>query len=201
MTNKVKVIADYQNHVLLIKSSKDSIKITDFWGVPPQIRMLSRKFLEIKYAVRGGSNLGLGNILIICTKNNRLFEAMHVLQRADWETGIEKKNYYIKSDLLARDKNNYLLAVTVHDDSKSKRNPETNYTYYNKVDLSFDTIYNVFYSFKDDLYNQHIVQKTGKLSNQKITGNFPMLILGKETFYFINSKWYALGKDNKMSEI
>ena len=197
----VKVIPDYVNSVLRMSCLKDTISIPNFWGVPPKIEQLDKKFVKISYEVRGGSNLGLGNVLILCVKGNKLFEALHVLRYTNWDSGDEKMGYFIKLNLNGNTKSNYHLTVGVKDYVYSKRNPETNYTYYNNTILSFDQTNNVFYSIKKGVYNQVAAAKEAKSAKQKVNGNFPMIILGKETYYYINNRWYQAEINNEMNEI
>ncbi|WPU99774.1 hypothetical protein SNE26_27570 [Mucilaginibacter sp. cycad4] len=190
----VKIIPDYEKHVLKVTYLKDNITISDFWGVPPETYLLNKSFIEIRYAVRGGSNLGLGNSLIICVNGPHLYEAMHVLNYINSETGDEKQHYNIKLIVTSNREGNYGLKVHVHDDLNSKRNPETNYIYNNESVLAFDTAQNAFYSVKENLYDHFITTKNK--ARQKVAGIFPMIILGKETYYFINGRWYT-GNLNK----
>lgn len=161
----------------------DAINILNYWGVPPEIHVLNKNFIEISYAVRGGSNLGLGNTLILCVRGGKLYEAMHVLRYVKGETGNLKNDYHIKLALSGNSKNNYKLRVSIHDDVYSKPNPEINYVYNNQTVLNFDTKQNAFYSIKQNIYDHLIKSETGK--KQKVDGNFPVIFLGKETYYFI----------------
>ncbi|MDB5149221.1 MAG: hypothetical protein JWQ57_3241 [Mucilaginibacter sp.] len=177
---------------------KDIITINDFWGVPPEIRLLNKSFIEIKYAVRGGSNLGLGNTLILCVNNERLYEAMHVLGYVNSEAGDEKAHYNIKLNLTGNSVSNYRLNAHVHDDVNSKRYPETNYDYNNENVLAFDTRKNAFYSVRENLYDYFITAKNK--TKHKVAGTFPMIILGKETYYFINGRWCTGDLDKEIFE-
>ncbi|MEO3407112.1 hypothetical protein AAFN85_24560 [Mucilaginibacter sp. CAU 1740] len=194
---KVTIIPDYGNHVLKITSLKETISISDYWGVPPETRLLNKNFIEIKYAVRGGSDLGLGNILIICVNNTHLYEAMHVLGYVNSETMGENAHYKVTLTSNAKNTSNKVNAH-IHDDINSKRYPETNYVYDNNTVLAFDTAQNVFYSVKENLYDHFI--KVKNKAKQKVAGMFPMLLLGKETYYFINDKWYTGDLDKEMFE-
>jgi hypothetical protein len=185
----VTMIPDYENHALKVTCLKDNITIPDFWGVPPETRLLNKNFIEIKYAIRGGSNLGLGNTLILCVNNGHLYEAMHVLEYVNSETGDEKQHYIIKLNLTGSSPANYRLNAHVHDDLNSIRDPETNYVYNNESLLAFDTRQNVFYSVRENLYDHFITAKNK--TKQKVAGTFPMILLGKETYYFINGRWYT----------
>jgi hypothetical protein len=196
---KIMITPDYVNKVLRINCLKDTINIDNYWGVPPEIKILNKNFIEIKYEVRGGSNLGLGNMLILCVNGNLLYEAIHVLRYSNWQS-YDKRDYLIKLFLTGNSKSNYKLNVHIHDDAYSKSNPETNYNYSNQTVLNFDTAKNVFYSLKEGIYNQNIAIKSNESTKQKINGNFPVIIFGKETYYFLNNRWYQLGTDNVMHE-
>lgn len=194
----VKIIPDYESHVLKITSLKETISIQDFWGVPPETRLLNKSFIEIKYAVRGGSNVGLGNLLIICLSGAHLYEAVYACWYSNGETGDEQEEYHIKLNISGNNANNYKLNVHVHDYVSSKHDPETNYVYDDSTVLAFDKKLNVFYSIKHGLYD-HFITAKNKIK-QKVTGIFPMIILGKETYYFINGRWYTGDLDEEMFE-
>ncbi|MFI5140126.1 MAG: hypothetical protein ACHQIM_20060 [Sphingobacteriales bacterium] len=198
---KVKIIPDYVNRVLRMTCLQDTIAISDFWGVPPEIHILNRSFIEIRYEVRGGSNLGLGNTLILCVNDGKLYEAMHVLRYMNWDSGNQKENYHITLILNGEDRLNYRLIVHIHDNVYSKLEPETNYNYNNQTVLSFDTRRNVFYSIKETVSCHVATTKTGKTVKQKIVGDFPVIILGKQTYYFIKGRWYQSRSTNEMDEI
>jgi hypothetical protein len=196
---KIKIAPDYINKILTISSLKDTINIYNYWGVPPAVKILNRNFIEIKYEVRGGSNLGLGNMLILCVNGNMLHEAIHVLRYCSYQS-YDKSEYEIKVALNGISKPSYRLNVKIHDDAYSKSNPETNYNYDNQTVLSFDTISNVFYSIKENIFGQHAMIKSREKDKQEIKDNLPVIILGKETYYFLKNRWYQLGADNLMRE-
>ena len=108
--------------------------------------------------------------------------------------------YFIKLNLNGSTKSNYYLAVRVKDYVYSKQNPETNYIYKNNSILNFDQTNNVFYSIKEGVYNQVAATKEPKSVKRKVNGNFPVIILGKETYYYINNRWYQQGT-NELKEI
>ncbi len=195
---KVKIIPDYVDRVLKICCSKDTININDFWGVPPESRLLNKKFIVIKYEVRGGSNLGLGNTLILCLNHHKLCEAIHVLRYTNWDSEDLKTNYHIKLRLDGGNINNYKLTVYVHDDVNSKKEPETNYIYDNETILSFDKRLNVFYNIKETMGGDYLVSNKENTTQQKINGNFPVVILGRQVYYSINNKWYEMENSRKL---
>jgi hypothetical protein len=199
---------DYPNHVLRISCLKDTINIPDYWGVPPNAGLMNDNFIKIEYEVRGGSNLSLGNTMVICANGNKLFEAMHVLRYMDSELSYAidsvkyrgHSNYNIKVALNGNNKRNYRLNISIHDTSSSNFEPDANYNYNNQTALSFDTKRNVFFSVKENIYDNFTVLslKGGKKHKEQIRGNLPVIILGKETYYFIKNGWYELGSHNEL---
>jgi hypothetical protein len=135
-TVRVKVLPDYIRNILCVIYLKDTVKVFGYWDVVPKTSYLSKRFIKINYEVRGGSNFGLGNSLIICVSNNKLYEALHVLRYTDWESELVK-TYNVKF-ALAEYKKDYVLTANIRDKSISSINPETDYDYTNSSKLHFD---------------------------------------------------------------
>jgi hypothetical protein len=190
---KVKILADYTHHALIISCLKDSINIADYWGVPPAATFLGKNFLQIKYEVRGGSNLGLGNVLLVCVSDNRLHEALHVQQYCDWESGDLMKKYSVDFSLGWRGKD-YVLTGHVTDKAASRDEAAKNYAYTNSTDLQFDDKLKVFYSIKDNLADTLKVCYPNLMYRREILGNFPKVLLGKAQYFFIGGQWFEADK-------
>jgi len=197
---KIIIIPDYVNKILRMGCLKDTINMDHFWGVAPDIKILNKNFVEIDYEIRGGSNLALGNTLILCVYNHHLNEALHVLRYSDWES-FDKLSYLVKLFLVGHNKKDFRLKVNVYDTAVSGKNPKTNYNYHDQTVLNFDTINNVFCSAREEIYDQYVAGKSKKGSNSKIMGNFPVVLLGKQTYYFLKKRWYQRGTDNAMHEV
>ncbi|GAA3981179.1 hypothetical protein [Mucilaginibacter dorajii] len=189
-TVRVKVLPDYVHNILCVIYLKDTVKVFDYWDVFPETTYLSKKFLEINYEVRGGSNLGLGNSLILCVSNNKLYEALHVLRYSDWESELVK-TYNVKFALVNH-KKDYVLNASVRDKSLSSINPETDYDYTNSSKLHFDRKLKVFYSIKKNLYDTLKVSYPDTTYKQQIEGNFPQVILEDNKYVFIGGQWFEL---------
>jgi hypothetical protein len=156
----------------------------------PKTSYLSKQFLKINYEVRGGSNFGLGNSLIICVSNNKLYEALHVLRYTDWESELVK-TYIVKLALVTQ-KKDYVLTASIRDKSLSSINPETNYDYTNTSKLHFDKKLKIFYSIKHDLYDTLKVSYHDTTYKREIQGNFPEVILEDNKYVFIGGQWFEL---------
>jgi hypothetical protein len=189
-TLRVKVLPDYVHNILCIIYLKDTVKVFDYWDVFPKTSYLSKQFLKINYEVRGGSNFGLGNSLIICVSNNKLYEALHVLRYTDWESELVK-TYIVKLALVTQ-KKDYVLTASIRDKSLSSINPETNYDYTNTSKLHFDKKLKIFYSIKHDLYDTLKVSYHDTTYKREIQGNFPEVILEDNKYVFIGGQWFEL---------
>ena len=189
---RVKVLPDYVHNILCIIYLTDTLKVFDYWDMRPETSYLSKQFLKINYEVRGGSNFGLGNSLILCVSNNKLHEALHVLRYTDWESELVK-TYNVKFAFEAREKE-YMLTARIKDKSFSTTNPETNYSYTSTSKLHFDKKLKVFYSVKKDLYDTLRVNYPNTTYKQDIQGNFPEVILEDNKYVFIGGQWFELDK-------
>jgi hypothetical protein len=186
----IHMMPDYSRRMLKISYLKDTITINDYWGVPVEPRSINKNFLQINYEVRGGSNLALGNTLILSVSSNKLYEALHVLRYSDWES-FDVKKYNV--DFLLK---NFKLTASVKEKVVSQTEPESNYHFYNKTTLQFDRKLKVFYNIKanvDDTLNVCYPNLTYK---REIEGNFPKVLLGREEYLFIGNQWFEIGNNN-----
>ena len=192
-TLRVKVLPDYVHHVLHVIHLTDTINVFNYWGVPPEISYLSKQFLKINYEVRGGSNFGLGNSLVICASTNKLYEALHVLRYTDWESELVK-TYNVKFVFVTY-KKGYMLKASIRDKSLSSTQPETDYDYTNSSKLHFDKKLKVFYSIKEDIYDTLKVVYPDTTYKHDIRGNYPEVILEDTKYVFIGGQWFELTND------
>jgi hypothetical protein len=183
----VHIMPNYNGRILKIGCLKDTITLD---GPPADVSYLGKKFLQIKYEVRGGSNLALGNTLILCLSNNKLYEALHVLRYSDWESDLVKK--YNVDFSLHTFRNNYVLTGAIKEKVISEEQPETNYNFKNRKYLQFDKKLKVFYSIKSDLYDTLEVCYSNITYKREIDGNFPKVLLGREEYLFNGNQWFEL---------
>ena len=190
--NIIHILPNYSNHILRISCLKDTISLYDFWGETPTINVLNKTFLEIKYEVRGGSGLALGNVLILCVDKEKLHESIHVLRYSrGYGAGIET-DYNIKIKIKGDKKDNYQLYAHVHDYSSSTFDPQSNYNYNNLSILNFDKKLNVFYSIKCNVYDTLRVSYPNLTYKREIQGNFPKALLGEDEYLFIGGQWFEI---------
>lgn len=197
----IHIMPNYFGHVLKISYLKDTISIYDYWGVPVDVKFLNKNFMEIDYAVRGGSNLGIENTLLLCVVKNKLHNALHILKNTTWDSGGVKEVYDIKLKLnLTDDIAHSKLNADVTDLNHLREDPDNSYDYHNLSFLSFDTKIGVFYSIKQTLFSKLSYRVQNKIHYKLVRGDFPMAILGKEIYYYIDGIWCQMDDSNKLSE-
>ena len=198
---KVIVMPDYVNRVLKIICLNDTVRIGHYWDVPPEAHMLGNNFIKVDYEVRGGSNLGLGNTMILCVNHNKLYITMHSLRYSKWEDGRAYMYYNVKLGLVGNSKNGYKLKAAIKDTVFSKETPSDNYGYNNISILHFDSDQKVFYSIKQSISGFILHDERNKPTHKEIVrGNFPIILLGPEKYYFVNGKWYQVKDNFELSE-
>jgi hypothetical protein len=197
---KVHIMPDYVRRVLKISCLKDTITIVQ--GAARGVHVLDNRFLQIDYDDRGGSNLALGNVMIVCVNGNRLYEALHIL-RYSTSDSFDLIKYNVKIMFKKHDRNGYQLNVDVRDYVNSQTHPEENYLYTDHNILRFDKKTCVFYSFKSTVDDTLKVYQpnTGQFVRQLIQGNFPTILLGKESYYYIKDGWYEVQRDHYLNRL
>ncbi len=208
---KIHISPDYINNTLTITCLNDTIHINDFTDIRDDVNILDKRFLEIVYSIRGGSDIHLRRVLLLCVNNNKLLQPLDVdfLSSYDLSTVYNKNAdslklfdehslYQLKLSLIGDNKNNYKLNVNVYDENKSKHSPTTNYVYNKQVILSLDTNLNVFYSTIKDVSKYFTVYdpKTQIENKLYIIGTFPIITLGKKNYYYIKNEWYEENDNN-----
>ena len=187
---KLKIAPDYSGHSLTISIPGDKMEIIPYWGCSPEISILNNNFIAIKYCVRGGSGFGLGDILIVCVDNKKIRKAFFALNYTNSE-GVEfTGDYKINIIFKENSKKNFQLIATVNNKVSSTASPERSYNYHERTVLHFDEKLKVFYSIKKQLYGSFTVGDNKKPFT--LDGYFPVVMLGTEQYYFINSDWYKI---------
>jgi hypothetical protein len=199
---RVHIMPDYANHVFKISCLKDTITIKNFWGVPAELHVLDSHFIQINYDVRGGSGLGLGNTMLLCVRNKKLYRSFFALRYIDvlLDRSQGEGKYNIKLRLNSGDQKSYKLFVKVHDKRYTKLSPNENYNYNDQIVLNFDPRLNVFYELKETLFQNYDTISSSTGGKQKLTLDdyYPVIILGKETYYFIKNEWFVPSKPGEL---
>jgi hypothetical protein len=206
----INVLPDYDREVLTIATLKDTLHIEDCTKVDEAIA-LNRSFVKIVYQVRGGSGIHLRHMLILTSKNNKLFQSLHITSLFNEEyIDFNKKpvsskpdkssRYEVKVDFLNMDY--HKMTASIYKEEKSKDHPQNDYNKESTITLTFDTIKNVFYSSNADVSKYFTIfdPKTQQESKQYLMGTFPMIQLGSYSYYYIKGEWYEKGHNDDLSK-
>lgn len=199
--SKLKIWDHFEEGIIRITYLKDTINIYESTGID-KTEILDNNFIKINYRSRGGSDVAVGNVVIVCVDNNKLYEAAHIEDYIKWAVHGEKADDHIKLSLTGSNKKDYKLNIDVYDSFISKEKPQSNYNYHNLSVLKFDINYNVFYSLKKDVYNDFAVYnaQTYKEDRKHVAGNYPVIIIGEENYYYIKNEWYSVGTNNHLNQ-
>jgi hypothetical protein len=140
---KVRVCYRYQCNTLRVTTDRDTLYFDDWWA-PDAIRVIGKHFLQISYAVRGGSNLGLGDYLLLSVKDHQLIESVFFLSYSEWEA-FEHMTYEVRPILLGNDPGTYRLALDIRSADSTRAGIWT-FSRHDRDTLSFDPGHQIFYN-------------------------------------------------------
>jgi len=192
------------NYTLFSKRLKvsylnDILFLSDYTGTR-EVHVLNKRFLQIVYGVRGGSGLDLRNTIILSVSKSKINVAMLVTSYAGAVSEDKEDLYKLKLGMTGNDKSNYKLSVNVHYEHKTKLHPKTNYNKNGQVSLSFDPSQNIFYSTHKNINQSFIINnlKTQQSDKQKVSGTLPVIVLGRNSYYYIKGEWYGSGYEDNL---
>jgi hypothetical protein len=194
--------------ILTISCLKDTLLIDDYMDAD-EIRILDKKFLEIIYLKRAGSNENSMNILLLCVDGGKLHQVIHVKYVRTYDM---RNIYHIKGNLSeyqllqlkvklsGNSKNTYRLNVDIHDKSTSEVEPKTNFHYHKQITLIFDPVLDVFYgTYKKISKSFNVFDPTNEDKVVKeVHGSVPTIIIHKSEYYYIKGEWFEKGHDNTL---
>ena len=136
-----------------ITTDKDTLYLNEFWAIYTA-EVINDNFLEITYAERGGSNLGITNYLLLSVVNHKLIESAFLLQISDWEA-FEHKTYTVRPTLLGNAPENYRLALDFQAEANN-RSGKWIFAHHHQDTLSFNPSLHIFYSQKQHPPTIHV---------------------------------------------
>ena len=207
----INVVHDSDWDILTITTLKDTLHIEGCNAVE-QANSLNEYFIKIIYQVRGGSGIRLRHMMILTSKNNILYQSLHITslfneQLIDYSkspassTPDRSSLYEVKIKSLDNGHNNQKMIVIIHNAEKSKDHPRNDYDKESNVTLSFDKIKNMFYSNYAEVSQYFLFYdpKTRQESKQYLMGRVPLIKLGKYHYYYIRGEWYEISGNSNLS--
>jgi len=197
---QVRELSDSSSQALALVCGKDTVFAYDYWA-PGRVKVVNKRFLQVTYAVRGGSNLGLRNTILLCIYKGHLRQAMKArtffesdLRNASYIPGNpdEYELFQARTHLVGTTTETYQFHLTVHDEAHSTQDPGTNHNDTKHVWLGFDPTRGVFYSTTKKLPPLFSAYdpKTRRIIPLKATEPVPVIVLQSSTYYFVNGEWY-----------
>jgi len=208
----IEVAHDSNRDILTIATLKDTVHIGDCTSVEEAVA-LNKNFVRIIYHVRGGSGIHVMRMVILTSKNNKLYQSLHItsLFKEDFIdyskdpvsfTADKTTLYEVKINLINTDQYNQKMMVSIHRAEKLKDHPQKNFNNEKNITLSFDTIKNIFYNSKVSI-SQHFTiydPKTQEERKQYLKGSFPIARFGTYDYYYIEGEWYQKGGNDDLSK-
>jgi hypothetical protein len=189
ISHKIELSEADRGRTIVIKSGTNQLAIYDCYGVTA-VHLLNEKFLEIVYEPRGGSGLTLYNVLILGVSKGKLITAMDINFSA-WTICEAERKYSAKPTLTGDDNKGYKLSIKVHEEVIGKSEKWGGpYDKHKTVVLNFDPDKHIFYNGNKTLDQGFKFFDSRKPT--RIKGNFPLIDINNEVYYFINGLWYAL---------
>jgi hypothetical protein len=197
----VRVVQRPSEQGLAISCLRDTLILADCWALD-QVKVLNKQFLQITYAIRAGSNEGLGSTLLLCVNQGKLRQALKVESYRNYDMRNlahipgnvdEYELFQIQTQLLGTTSKTYKLKLIIHDESRSKTTPATNHLSTKQVVLSFDASRQLFYTRQEKVTSRIYVldPKTDKVIALKEKDLVPVIALPTSTYYFVKGEWFA----------
>ncbi|WP_295794738.1 hypothetical protein [Mucilaginibacter sp.] len=179
----------------------------DDYGYAKEIHVLKRKFLQIDYYTRGGSNSIFRSTIILSVKRNKINASILVQSFGKAFGGdIDGSLYRIKFNVTGNDTGNFKLIAHIYDRHKSYEHPKTSYTKNKQIILAFDPDQNIFYSARKKVAQSFIIDDP-KVPSEKLAVNevLPVIFLDKldkYTYcYYIRGSWYQTGEGDNLFKL
>jgi REP element-mobilizing transposase RayT len=207
----ITVSPDYDRDHLTVATLIDTLHIENCTEVEEAIA-LNKNFVKIIYQVRGGSGIHLRHMIILTSKNDKLYQSLHITSLFNEEyIDFSKKpvstqpakssRYEVKISPLNSDYRNKMI-VSIYKEEKSKDHPQNDYNKESNNTLIFDTAKNVFYSSNVDISQYFTIYdpKTQQESKQYLMGTFLTVQLGDYNYYYMKGEWYEKGHNDSLSK-
>jgi len=140
---KIRLCSKPECNTLRVTTDKDTLYFDDWWATD-SVRLLGKNFLQVYYAVRGGSNQGLTNYLLLSVKNHKLIESILINSFTEWWS-LEHMTYQAQPTLLGNDPGTYRLALDIRS-ADSTRAGFWTFSRHDRDTLSFDPHDLIFYN-------------------------------------------------------
>lgn len=189
---KVRVHLEALPHELRVSCLHDTLLLYEYFG-DYRARALDSSFLQITYAVRGGSGFGSKNTAILAVRDGQLRQAL--LLMSSFEAVGFKYHHTLNADLkLSVNRwNNYFLTASAREYLKDESHPSGLHKRFQPVFLRFDKDLMAFYG-KTVIAGSAFSALEFNHSNEYIHftagDTLPMIKLADCPYYYAEGSWY-----------
>jgi len=198
--SQVRVVQRPSEQGLAISCLRDTLVLADCWALD-HVKVLNKQFLQITYAIRAGSNEGVGNTLLLCVNQGKLRQALKVESYRNYDMRNvyhvpgnvdDYELFQLQTQLLGTTSKTYKLKLLIHDESRSKTTPATNHLSTKQVVLRFDASCQLFYTRQEKVTPRiHVLDpKTDKVLALRGKDLVPVIALPTSTYYFVKGEWF-----------
>lgn|GEM_PF-1113580 len=173
----------------------------DDYAYAKEIHVLKRKFLQIDYYTRGGSNSIFRSTIILSVKRNKINASILVQSFGEAFGGDSDGSLYrIKFNITGNDTNNFKLITHIYDRHNSCEHPKTSYIKNKQVTLAFDPDQNIFYSAHKKVVQSFTIDDS-KVPSEKLAVNATLPVIFLDNYshhYYMKGVWYETGESDRL---
>lgn len=183
---------------LSIVCGTDTVFVYDAWD-NGTAKVLNQQFLQLTYAVRGGTNQGLGSTLVLCVAHGKLCQALKVPSYSQGDlygADYYHERYRVRLNLRGTTPPTYRFRLTAHDEQHSSFDRANDHRFTTQTVAAFDPDRHLFYTGFRQLPARFAVvdDKTGQVVTLNVPKPVPVLELKDRVQYFIQGEWYGAAR-------
>lgn len=196
------------DEALRITCGSSKVSINNYWA-PGKVSLLKKTFIEIEYAQRGGSCIGIGYTLLVCVDQDKIVVSGIFMDRLTGCGAGEDDSYTIRSNITESKIYKYKMGIYAHD-RKTITDPKLGKSY-NKHwadQLEYDKALHIFHNGYQTLSGNFLItsENSPKSIKESIDGKFPIISFkgpesGADTYFYIKGNWYERGQKNYLIKL
>jgi hypothetical protein len=176
----------------------DTVVIYECWAVE-HIQVLKQQFLQLTYAVRGGTDQGLGRTLVVGVSHGKLCQALKVQRYSQsdlYGPHYHHELYRVRLSLLGSTPRTYRFRLNVHDERRSSLDPQHDHYSTTQAVLTFDPSAHLFHTGFQRVPARFPVvdDKTEQVVTLNVATPVPVIKLRNQVRYFIQGEWYGAAR-------
>jgi len=209
---QIRIRLDYVNEKMIIGyEKKDSVCIKAFKDLKEDIKVIDNKFILIHFKTSGGTGVRNEKIILISANNDKLLIAFDIFSlyksefKYTYNPSIDSLHLYDEKEIdsisishIITEEGINKFKVSEFCKTISKYEKNKNLEVENIYELLFDSNNKIFYNIKDTLRGEYVIINTYNNEKKKVFNEeiFPAIKFKNNEYFFIESRWYEVGRDN-----